>query len=97
MEDKKSLRDMLRKKPTEDDLTPEQKERYDQLKDKALQYKGMNEDQLYNEMARLMKNKRLRDQVKRQDTDKLAEAIRPVLSEEQRQRLNQITQWLKEQ
>jgi hypothetical protein len=78
-------------------LTPEQRQQFEDLKSKAKQYKNMNDDQLLSQMQRLMQNKQVRDKVKQQDTDKIAEAISPVLNDEQKKRLAKLAQWLKQQ
>jgi hypothetical protein len=93
--EKRSLRDLMGQKKGRSDLTPDQQDQFDRLRQQSERYRGMGDDQLMEEIGKLMQDNTVRSKVQNGELDRFADVIGPMLNAQQKQKLHQITQWLR--
>ena len=92
----KQLRDMLRKKDIKpENLSPEQKTQFEQLKRQMGQYKGKDASDLIRELDRLKLNSDVREKIKGKDMDLFTNNLKPMLTTEQQRKLDDLVKYLR--
>lgn len=86
----KDVRSMRR-----EDLNDEEKGEYDRLKKAASQYQNMNEDQLLNELMRRVEAGKKDGSLSNADIDRFAAQAAPMLTPEQRKKLDALIRMIK--
>jgi len=101
MKKKASLKDLVQSRNyeqiTPDDLTDQQKQQLKRLEKDYDKYKDMDENALMREMQRLLKNDSVKRNIQSGKTDQIRDALLPVLNRQQKQKLDQILDWMKRQ
>lgn len=95
MRERKSLRDLMGQKKSRSDLSPGQQEQFDRLRQQSERYKGMGDEQLMEEIGKMMQDDTVRGKVQGGELDRFADVISPMLNAQQKDKLHQITQWLR--
>lgn len=92
----KSLRDMMNdKKVSPENLTHEQKAQFEILKEKVDKYKDKDVSDIMKEIDRLKLNKDVLAKLKGKELDTFANSLKPVLSDQQRHKLDDLVKYLR--
>jgi hypothetical protein len=92
----KSLRDMMKnKKASPENLTQEQKAQFEMLKEKVDKYKDKDVSELMREIDRLKLDKDVVSKLKGRELDTFANSLKPVLSDQQKRKLDDLVKYLR--
>lgn len=87
---KKNPKDMRR-----EDLDEQGKRSYDDIREKAKQYEGKSEDQLLSELFKRVNDGKRSGTLNNADIDNFAAQVAPMLSPEQREKLDRLIRMIK--
>ncbi len=81
--------------PDESKLNGEQKKQYDKIKNMAEQYKGKNENEILEELNKTVKKGKSDGSITDEKLNNIATTIAPMLSGEQRKKLEMLMNTLR--
>lgn len=92
----KSLRDLMKdKNVSPENMTREQKAQFEKLKEQVGQYKGRDMSDIMKEIDRLRLNKDVLTKLKGRELDTFADALKPILNNDQQRKLNDLVKYLR--
>lgn len=80
---------------SEKDLTPEQRRRFEAMKNTAAKYRGRSEDELMRELKQTVQKDKAAGTLTDKKMENFQKKISPMLNEQQRKKLDKIMKELK--